>query len=118
MNTYQNLIGNQILSRPVENYRDDFFDGDKQFYQTFIDSWNLFQMAPSLEIPGYIVALKQNDQCSHYIETSQLIFRANQLTGFYIMGTLGMIMMTLMNVSKCNTKSHFLKYSFMTDIPL
>ena len=29
-----------------------------------------------------------NDQCSHHIETSQLICRANQLTGFYIMGTL------------------------------
>ena len=29
-----------------------------------------------------------NDQCSHHIETSQLIFRANQLTGFYMMGTL------------------------------
>ena len=28
-----------------------------------------------------------NDQCSHHIETSQLIF-ANQLTGFYMMGTL------------------------------
>ena len=29
-----------------------------------------------------------NDQCSHHIETSQLIYRANQLTGFYMMGTL------------------------------
>ena len=29
-----------------------------------------------------------NDQCSHHIETSQLICRANQLTGFYMMGTL------------------------------
>ena len=26
-----------------------------------------------------------NDQCSHHIETSQLICSANQLTGFYIM---------------------------------
>ena len=29
-----------------------------------------------------------NGQCSHYIETSQLICIANQLTGFYMMGTL------------------------------
>ena len=29
-----------------------------------------------------------NDQCSCYTETCQLICRANQLTGFYIMGTL------------------------------
>ena len=29
-----------------------------------------------------------NDQCSHHTETSQLICRANQLTGFYMIGTL------------------------------
>ena len=29
-----------------------------------------------------------NDQYSHHIETSQLICKANQLTGFYMMGTL------------------------------
>ena len=29
-----------------------------------------------------------NDQCSHHIETRLLICRANQLTGFYMMGTL------------------------------
>ena len=29
-----------------------------------------------------------NDQCSHHLETSQLIFSANQLTGFYTMGKL------------------------------
>ena len=29
-----------------------------------------------------------NDQCSHYVETRQLICRANQLTGFYMMETL------------------------------
>ena len=29
-----------------------------------------------------------NDQCSHHIETSQLICSANQLTGFYMMRTL------------------------------
>ena len=29
-----------------------------------------------------------NDQCSHRIETSQLICSANQLTLFYMMGTL------------------------------
>ena len=28
------------------------------------------------------------DLCSHHIETSQLICRAKQLTGFYMMGTL------------------------------
>ena len=29
-----------------------------------------------------------NDQCSHHIETSQLIWSGKQLTGFYVMGTL------------------------------
>ena len=29
-----------------------------------------------------------NDQCPSHIETSQLICRANQLTGFYVRGTL------------------------------
>ena len=29
-----------------------------------------------------------NDQCSSHIETSELICRANQLTGFYVRGTL------------------------------
>ena len=29
-----------------------------------------------------------NDQCSHHIETSQLICSANQLTGLYMMGKL------------------------------
>ena len=28
------------------------------------------------------------EQCSHHIETSQLIWRVNQLTDFYMMGTL------------------------------
>ena len=32
--------------------------------------------------------LSFNDQSSHHIETSQLICSANQLTGFYMMGTL------------------------------
>ena len=32
-------------------------------------------------------SLAFNDQCSHHMETSQLIYRVNQLTGFY-MGTL------------------------------
>ena len=37
----------------------------------------------------YILHLKHfNDQCSHHIETSQLICSANQLIGFYMMGTL------------------------------
>ena len=29
-----------------------------------------------------------NNQCFHHIETNQLICTANQLTGFYMMGTL------------------------------
>ena len=29
-----------------------------------------------------------HDQCSHHIETSQSIYGANQLTGFYMMGIL------------------------------
>ena len=32
--------------------------------------------------------LNFNDQCSSHIETSELICRANQLTGFYVRGTL------------------------------
>ena len=37
----------------------------------------------------YILHLKLlNDQCSHHIETSQLTCSANQLIGFYMMGTL------------------------------
>ena len=35
-----------------------------------------------------------NDQCSHHVETSQLIRRANQLTGFYMMGTLAVTRLT------------------------
>ena len=35
-----------------------------------------------------ILAHPFNDQCFHHIETNQLICRANQLTGFYMMGTL------------------------------
>ena len=35
-----------------------------------------------------VLYLLFHDQCSHHIETSQLIFRANQLTGFYMMGSL------------------------------
>ena len=38
--------------------------------------------------PSPVKALLLNDQCSHHIETSQLICRANKLTGFYMMGTL------------------------------
>ena len=34
------------------------------------------------------VILTFNDQCSHHIETSQLICSENQLSGFYIMGSL------------------------------
>ena len=29
-----------------------------------------------------------NKQCSYHIETSQLIYNSNQLTGFYMIGTL------------------------------
>ena len=29
-----------------------------------------------------------NGQCSYHVETSQLICSANQMTGFYMMGTL------------------------------
>ena len=35
-----------------------------------------------------VFLLPFNDQCSHHIETSQLICSANQLTGFYMMGAL------------------------------
>ena len=38
---------------------------------------------------SYLIYLKPlNGQCSHHIETSQLIYSANHLTGFYMMGTL------------------------------
>ena len=36
----------------------------------------------------FLFAEPFNNQCPHHIETSQLICRANQLTGFYMMGTL------------------------------
>ena len=37
-----------------------------------------------------LISLPQpfNDQCSHHIETSHLISSINQMTGFYMMGTL------------------------------
>ena len=35
-----------------------------------------------------LTAQPSNNQCFHHIETSQLICRANQLTGFYIMGAM------------------------------
>ena len=36
-----------------------------------------------------------SDQCYYHIETSQLICRANQLTGFYMMGTLVLVKRTM-----------------------
>ena len=36
-----------------------------------------------------------SDQCYNHIETSQLICRANQLTGFYMMGTLVLVKRTM-----------------------
>ena len=36
----------------------------------------------------HLSKLTFNDHCSHHIETSQLIGSANQLTSFYMMGTL------------------------------
>ena len=38
--------------------------------------------------PQHNFCLPFNDQCSHHVETSQLICSANQLTGFYMRGTL------------------------------
>ena len=46
-----------------------------------------------------------NDQCSHHIETSQLICRGNQLTGFYMMRTLVVKMLT--NANYFYQKLHF-----------
>ena len=43
------------------------------------------------------------DLCSHHIETSQLIYRANQLTGFYMMGTL--VVKVLIISPICKNKS-------------
>ena len=41
-----------------------------------------------------------NDHCSHHIETSQLICRANQVTSFYMMGTLFVKRLTIIiNIS-------------------
>ena len=64
-------------------------------------AFNGLEKIPNLKnfyIPGlvYLFALDAidnninpfNDQCSHHIETSHLICSANQLTGFYMMGTL------------------------------
>ena len=36
----------------------------------------------------YTINQPFNDQCSHHIEISQLICSANQMTDFYMMGTL------------------------------
>ena len=53
------------------------------------------------------------DQCSHHIETSQLICTANQLTGYYMMGAL------MVNGLTKIAESSFLikilrKYSYLT----
>ena len=49
-------------------------------YSAFFHKWYKPPRSINLRLPF-------NDQCSHHIETSQLICRANQLTGFYIKGT-------------------------------
>ena len=39
-------------------------------------------------LPKKVMAKPFNDQCSHHIETSQLICSTNQLSGFYMIRTL------------------------------
>ena len=58
--------------------------------EIFSDVFAFDVFTPHCIIPKCFLALTQpfNDQCSHHIKTSQLICRINQLTGFYMMGTL------------------------------
>ena len=51
-----------------------------------------------------------NGQCSSHIETSQLICRANQLTGFYVRGTLAV--KRLKNARHKNAKNFSFIYNF------
>ena len=48
----------------------------------------LSQGCTFFDIRFYYQILPFNYHCFHHIETSQLVYRANQLTGFYMMGTL------------------------------
>ena len=48
-----------------------------------------------------------NGQCSHHIETSQLICRANKLTGFYIMGTLAVKGLTQFIIIASNAYNYY-----------
>ena len=48
--------------------------------------YNLFHR--QIKVNRTIMSQPFNNQCSHHIETSPLICSTNQLTGFYIMGTL------------------------------
>ena len=48
-----------------------------------------------------------SDQCSHHIETSQLICSTNQLAGFYMMGTLIVKGLISRNLSFCLDKLLF-----------
>ena len=54
-----------------------------------------------------------NNQCSHHIETSQLICRANQLTGLYMMGTL-----VVKRFKKCKSCINFLSLLVLTIFPM
>ena len=51
-----------------------------------------------------------NDQCSHHIKTSQLIWSANQLTGFYMMGTLVVKRLILKNELRYHSLSTYAKF--------
>ena len=63
-------------------------------------SWKISPSPLSLSIYSTF-----NDQCSHHIETSKLICIANQLTGFYMMGTLVVKGLNSKNcVSRTNTR--------------
>ena len=54
-----------------------------------------------------------NDRCSHDIETSQLICFVNQLTGFYMMGTL--VVATLRQCPTLIACGHFKAMSYFMD---
>ena len=49
------------------------------FFVTFKETWLSCQV---------LIFSSFNGQCFHHVETSQLICSANQVTGFYMMGTL------------------------------
>ena len=71
-------------------YINDLRNGVPKNYDFFANDKSLLSVVNDIQSSAATLRnhLTFNDRCSHHIETSQLTCRANQLTGFYIMGTL------------------------------